>query len=283
MNGTGDTNSQEYYLLENRQLSSYDQSLPGSGLLIWHINDNQWGNADEFHPKIKLVQADGSDDLLRAWNRGDMGDPYPGISNNVVFNSTSNPNSKAYSGADTYVSVTNIPAPSPSMKFNITVKPIDQPPTEDFDPKIWYRLKNTFSPSSYSLDVINDNGANSTGHIEMARDGNFAGQFWQIKSNNDGTYFIRSLFLGPSRQLDIDGDDKSIPVVANAGFYSGQFWTIKPWGDGTWHFHNAFTGPERYLDTMEGGPRVAMNMANIGRPTQRWTITPIREITEAGF
>ncbi|KAF2271922.1 M6 metalloprotease [Westerdykella ornata] len=279
----GNTSSQEYYLIENRQLTGYDESLPGSGLLIWHIDDNLWGNTDESHPKIKLVQADGAKDLQRGWNQGDMGDVYPGLSNNPVFSSTSTPNSRAYSGADTYVSVTNIPAPSPSMTFNITVKPIDQPPTGDFDPQTWYRLKNTFSPATHSLSVINDNGANSTGRIEMARDANFPSQFWQIKSNNDGTYFLRTLLLGPTRQLDIDGNDKSTPVVADAGFFSGQFWTIKPWGDGTWHLENAFTGPERYLDTMEGGPRVAMNMANVGRPTQRWTITPIRGITEPGF
>jgi immune inhibitor A len=279
----GDTNSQEYYLIENRQLTGYDGSLPGSGLLIWHIDDSIYGNTDEFHPKIKLIQADGADQLQTGWNQGDAGDAYPGLSNNTIFNSTSHPNSKAYSGSDTYVSVTEIPSASASMRFKITVKPINQPPTGDFDPYTWYRLKNTFSPSSHSLDVVNDNGPNSRGDIVMARDGNFSGQFWQIKSNNDGTYHIRTLFLGPFRQLDIDGSDKSRPLLANAGFFSGQFWIIKPWGDGTWHLENAFTGPEKYLDTMEGGPRVAMNSANIGRPTQRWTITPIRPITETGF
>lgn len=34
---------------------------------------------------------------------------------------------------------------------------------------------------------------------------------------------------------------------------------------------------------MEGGPKVEMNQANSGRPTQRWTIEPIRAITETGF
>ncbi|KAF2744498.1 M6 metalloprotease [Sporormia fimetaria CBS 119925] len=279
----GDTTSPEYFLLENRQLTGYDESLPGSGLLIWHIDDNMWSNTDEFHPKVKLVQADGEEHLARNWNQGDSGDAFPGLTLKSVFNATSTPNSKAYSGADTYVSVTDIPAAAPEMKFKITVEAIDQPPTGDFSPTVWYRLKNTYMPSTHSLDIINDNGPYSSGELTMSRDANFAGQFWQIKSNNDGTYFLRNLFLGPRRRLDIDGSDRSKPRVVDAGFFSGQFWTIKPWGDGSWHLENAFTGPARYLDTMEGGPRVAMNMANVGRPTQRWTIVPIRDITEIGF
>lgn len=229
------------------------------------------------------MQADGLKDLEDERNRGDGGDPFPGIANKVTFNATSNPHSKAYSGADSFVSVTQIPASTPSMTFNITVKPIAQPPTGDFNPQVWYRLKNTYEPARYSLDVINDNGTNSTGLLQMARDGNFSGQHWQIKSNGDGTYHLRTLFLGAKRQLDVYGNDKYTPVLQKAGFFSGQFWMIKPWGDGTWHLENAYSGPNLYLDTIEGGPKVKMNSANIGRPTQRWSITRIRDITEPGF
>jgi len=279
----GDSTSQEYYLIENRQLTGFDESLPGPGLLVWHIDDSVWSNTDENHPKVKIMQADGLDQLKANLGRGDAGDVFPGLANNSTFNATSNPDSKAYAGNDTYVSVTGIPPPAALMTFNVTVKPINQPPTGDFDPKKWYRLKNTFQPQTDSLDVINDNGTNSTGLLQMARDGNFTGQYWQIKSNGDGTYALRTLFLGAGRQLDVYSNDKLNPVLANAGFFSGQFWTIKPWGDGTWHLENAYSGQFLYLDTMEGGPKVAMNQANTGRPTQRWTITPIRDITESGF
>ena len=55
----------EYFLLENRQRTGYDAELPGDGLLIWHIDDNQPGNTDENHYKVGLVQADGERDLER--------------------------------------------------------------------------------------------------------------------------------------------------------------------------------------------------------------------------
>ncbi|KAF2179017.1 M6 metalloprotease [Zopfia rhizophila CBS 207.26] len=277
----GDTSSPEYYLIENRQLTGFDEFLPGAGLLVWHIDDGVYGNTDENHPQVKILQADGLDQLKTNWGYGDAGDPFPGLANNSTFNSTSNPDSKAYSGMDTFVSVTGIPAPSASMTFNITVKAIDQPPTGDFNGKTWYRLKNTFA--GHSLDVLNDGAGNREGLIQMSPEGNFTGQYWQILPRGDGTYAVRNRFLGPNKQLDVYGDDKLKPHLADAGLFSGQFWTIKPWGDGTWHLENAFSGPHLFFDTMEGGPRVAMNQANVGRPTQRWTITPIRAITEPGF
>jgi immune inhibitor A len=228
---------------------------------------------------VGLVQADGLDQLTKAsTGRGDAGDAFPGTANTRGLTSTTTPSTKSYSGADTYVSITSISDPGPKMSMNITVKPVI---TGDFSPSTWYRLRNTFQ--GYALDVINDGRGSKDGLIQMAREGNFSGQFWQLKQRGDGTYAIRNLFLGAGKQLDVYGDDKKKPHLADAGNFSGQFWTIKPWGDGSFHFSNNYSGPELYLDTMEGGPKVALNSANIGRPTQRWTATPISSITQPGF
>ena len=81
-------------------------TCPAGGLLIWHIDDGQQGNTDETHYKVGLVQADGLKQLeLKNVNRGDGGDSYPGTSANRTFNATSNPNSRNYAGANTWVSV----------------------------------------------------------------------------------------------------------------------------------------------------------------------------------
>jgi immune inhibitor A len=139
----GDAASNEYFLVENRQRTASDTAMPGSGLLVWHIDDAVDSNTDEWHPKVGLAQADGFQQLQSKTNRGDAGDPFPGVANNTTFNTTSNPNSKAYSGDDTFVSITHIPANSNSMTVDITVKPI-VPPAGPFDPKTWYRLTNTY-------------------------------------------------------------------------------------------------------------------------------------------
>jgi immune inhibitor A len=111
----------EYFLLENRQRTSFDASLPGPGLLIWHIDEGQPDNTNEHHYKVALMQADGNQDLERNVNRGDGGDAYPGSSNNRTFDATSNPNSKSYGGVDSGVAVTAIGPNGPTISVQIHV------------------------------------------------------------------------------------------------------------------------------------------------------------------
>ncbi|MFJ8042255.1 M6 family metalloprotease domain-containing protein [Kitasatospora sp. NPDC096147] len=111
----------EYFLVENRQQTGYDVSLPGSGLLIWHVDETRPGNTDENHYKVGLVQADDRRDLELARNRGDGGDPYPGSAGRTEFTATSTPSSKSFAGADTCVSVTGIPAPAVCMTATVSV------------------------------------------------------------------------------------------------------------------------------------------------------------------
>ena len=112
----------EYFLLENRQQTGFDISLPGNGLLIWHIDDSQSTNTDEKHYKVALMQADGKRDMEHNANRGDAGDPYPGTGNNKTFNAISDPNSKSYANADTSVAVTGIGVSGATMTAQIQVK-----------------------------------------------------------------------------------------------------------------------------------------------------------------
>ncbi len=108
---------EEYFLVEyrdNASTSGYDSSLPGSGLLIWHIDEEKW-NAWEmnmyectgtltsslscagcaiFHPLVALEQADGQQDLEYANNYGDNGDPFN--ASPQAFYVGSNPDSGSY-------------------------------------------------------------------------------------------------------------------------------------------------------------------------------------------
>ena len=115
------TAGSEYFLVENRQQTGYDASLPGGGLLIWHIDEAKPTNTDENHYKVALVQADNLRQLELAQNRGDTGDPYPGKSGNTSFTSSSSPNSKSYAGADTCVSITSISGSMPTMTATVAV------------------------------------------------------------------------------------------------------------------------------------------------------------------
>ncbi|MBA8792418.1 immune inhibitor A [Friedmanniella endophytica] len=112
----------EYFLLENRQQTGYDADLPGSGLLLWHVDENQPGNTDENHYKVGLLQADGRRDLELDHNRGDAGDPFPGSANTTAVNDSTSPNTRSYAGASTSVTVSHISASGPSMTADVTVR-----------------------------------------------------------------------------------------------------------------------------------------------------------------
>ncbi|HUU30205.1 MAG TPA: M6 family metalloprotease domain-containing protein [archaeon] len=123
-----------YFLLENRQRTGFDTGLPGSGMLIYHVDENKWfgkpsffrggsQNNDFTHKLVDLEEADGKCDLDYSRNPGDAGDPFPGLSNNRTFDDLSNPDTKDYDGNSTGVAVTNISYSNwPAMQADITVR-----------------------------------------------------------------------------------------------------------------------------------------------------------------
>ena len=127
------TNSNEYFLIENRQQVGFDENLPGSGLLIWHVDSNiidsnldlNSVNDDEVHKGVDLEASDGENDMDIYDNRGDPGDPYPGVGGlfnpSYTFDSDSNPNSNDYDNNDTDISVTNISEPDIIMSADFTL------------------------------------------------------------------------------------------------------------------------------------------------------------------
>jgi immune inhibitor A len=103
----GSASSAEYFLISNRQQIGFDTHLPGTGMIIEHVDDNQSNNTDETHYLVNVEQCDGKQDLNKNANRGDAGDPFPS-SSNTAFTDSSTPNSNGYSGAASGVAVTNI-------------------------------------------------------------------------------------------------------------------------------------------------------------------------------
>jgi len=112
----------EYFLVENRQLTGFDQNLPTGGLAIWHIDDSQTGNTNEAHKLVDLEEADGLADLDGNVNRGDAGDLFPGSTGVTDFNDSTNPNSDDYAMAPSHVCVDNISASAATMSADFCVE-----------------------------------------------------------------------------------------------------------------------------------------------------------------
>lgn len=125
-NGAG---NKEYFLIENRQKMGFDAGLPNSGLCIFHVDNNQGGNTNEWYPgkttsghyKVAMIQADGQYSLERKSNRGDAGDTYPGLANNRSFSSASFPSSLDYNSNATNINFQNITENNKTISLDLFV------------------------------------------------------------------------------------------------------------------------------------------------------------------
>ncbi|MEE9441179.1 MAG: M6 family metalloprotease domain-containing protein [candidate division Zixibacteria bacterium] len=112
----------EYFLVENRQKQGFDAALPGSGILIWHIDETvTTGNDNEWHKLVALEQADGNFDLENNNNSGDRYDPYPSPAGVTEFGVETIPNSNDYDDQDTQVGVWNISSSDSIMAANFDI------------------------------------------------------------------------------------------------------------------------------------------------------------------
>ncbi len=106
----------EYFLVEYRNTTYTDTALATYGLLVYHVdenqanNDNQWwpGQPPANHYKVALEQADGAFNLEHNVNSMDFWDSY----RVGFFNAFSSPSSRDYYNNPTNVSITEI---SPGM------------------------------------------------------------------------------------------------------------------------------------------------------------------------
>jgi immune inhibitor A len=123
----------QYFMVENRQKTGFDSSLPGSGLLIYYVdasvdagNRYEWcpGDPATPHYKTALMQADGLYQLEGCNgtpNDGDGNDPFPGNLNKRAFDDTTSPNSHNYNTGSTQVAVWNVSDSDSIMYANLDV------------------------------------------------------------------------------------------------------------------------------------------------------------------
>ncbi len=122
------------YFLENRQATGFDRGLPGSGLLIWLIDQERIDatfqsnrvNTDPDHPGVRVVEADNLNNLLttvfRSQDTGSVSDPFPGSLGRTEFTPRSSPSSSA-AGAPAWVSLREIREEGDDVAFRLGFSP----------------------------------------------------------------------------------------------------------------------------------------------------------------
>ncbi|MDA3910592.1 MAG: M6 family metalloprotease domain-containing protein [Bacteroidales bacterium] len=103
------TNTNEYFLIENRQHTGFNSMVPGAGLLIYHV-DQDYIDAHFEDNDINAAAHMGLY-IKDAGNNSNIDDddcPFPGSSINTQFTDFSAPSALNWSGAPTNKSMTNI-------------------------------------------------------------------------------------------------------------------------------------------------------------------------------
>lgn len=158
-------NSTEYLLVENRQrdpdgnglcgIHEHDFGLPGSGVLIWHIDRTRLGeyiganrvNVDPDHKGVDLEEADGIQDFDYSLPdiygyEGSKYDPWFQSGYAWTFSPSSEPSTDASWGGRTFVTVEILDDPGESMNVKVTRSticegwPIQRSPFK-WGPVIW--------------------------------------------------------------------------------------------------------------------------------------------------
>lgn len=133
-----DANSDEYFILENRQNEGWDTYLFNAGMLISHIDynksiwDNNTLNTNKNRLRYQLVPADNEilhlgEDESSAVAASYRGDVWPGTSGNTAFTDTSVPAATVYTGGYLGKPVTDIKLENRIISFSFMMGVVDTP------------------------------------------------------------------------------------------------------------------------------------------------------------
>ncbi len=277
----------EYFLLENRQKEGLDLKLPGTGLLIWHIDDNKYSNRDETHKRVDVEEADGLNGLDGGGNRGDAGDLYPGTSGNTVFNAGSNPSNQLYSAGVNPSRIFNIiEHPDNTVSFETDFDPVKFIPNDTilFQPTaISLSSEKSFSIKVYNYDftitsvVYPDgfSGSLSVGNIVLNGDEEEFSVFFNPSVAKN--YKDHIAIIGTSNGVEISGVIKvkgtGLQLLFSDNFESDKLWLLNGFNRGAPQGlggdpATAFGGTNVLGNVLGGTGNYVNNLAN-----RAWTAT----------
>ncbi|HET6406935.1 MAG TPA: PA14 domain-containing protein, partial [Chthoniobacteraceae bacterium] len=128
--------SHEYYVIENRLKTGRDVEIPGSGILVWHVDElgnnsdeNLLPNAIHANYEVTLMQADGQWNLQRNQNAGDPNDPFYRGNSSVGYRNRfaddTNPSASWWTGWRSGLELRDFSRLSNSMTLTVEVKSQD--------------------------------------------------------------------------------------------------------------------------------------------------------------
>ncbi len=157
------SSANEFFLLENRQQTSWDTYIPGHGMLVWHIQYNAsiWRsnkvNNTPSHQYVDIEEADGTQtESSRA------GDSFPGTKKVTSFTDDTKPSMKTWAGTALELPITDIAESADGViSFNVcggagntTLEPVKVLEAEDVTDISFVARWESKEDATYKLSVF---------------------------------------------------------------------------------------------------------------------------------
>ncbi len=232
------TSGAEYFLVENRQRTFTDASLPGAGVLVWHVDDTRTNNANEARYWLDLEEAHGgTQHLVAKTNLGDMGDVFPGAFNKTTFSDTTDPNATYYDTVASRILIDRVSASGAEMTALIfpdtSVATTDTaPPVTSSDAKASYLGTATISitatdgvggygvkSTTWTLDDVVGSGSVATTTVQGDHTLKFSSTDWAGNVEETKTALFRVVAPTlPAGTVDVDHPATTLPCGATFEF-----------------------------------------------------------------
>lgn len=158
-------NKDEYFILENRQQTSWDKYIPGHGMLIWHIDykEYMWNrnivNNNPNHQNVDIEEANG-----QTFGSPDGGNAFPGTNNVTSFTDNTRPGMLPWDGTPLNKPITDIEERGGVIYFKMSggkiyVPAVEALPAADVSPgSFTARWKQNGQSDEYKIDVYVTDG-----------------------------------------------------------------------------------------------------------------------------
>lgn len=127
----------EYFILENRQKTKWDEYLPGSGMLIFRVDstnsyvwDSNTANCNPKHNYFEMVRANPR--MVGEYITPSAYDPFPGLGGVIAINNETEPSLRSWAGKPTPLSLNTIQEAGGIISFNVGGAEVDAA-VEDFE------------------------------------------------------------------------------------------------------------------------------------------------------
>jgi len=200
---------EEYFMSANRQQNGFDVALPGSGLIMYHVDDTQNDNTDENNYWVDIEEAHGLTQDLEEGSNADEDDLFS--SDLDGFSTSTDPNSSAYGNTPTGFKLTDISSSGYYMTAN--AGDISTPNIQSTSPNT--NIDDAKSPKQFELNITNFKSGttakiflNNNEHVIWSSsgqtegsiplnipNGNNTARFKVFNSSNEAQYSEKEIYL----------------------------------------------------------------------------------------